>query len=191
MVGFGPRRAVLAAALACSSMLFASQASADTGTRVAPAQAAGSTRLITPRGIGRVRIGMTLSQARRASHRRITGGTRDINPGCSYARVPSMKLSLMMINHRISRIETRSSGLHTIGGISVGDDDSSVFDFFGGDRVKKYPHVYVPGGRYLRLDWGRGRYAKKGLLYVTDADGTITEIYSGRRATLGYVEGCV
>ena len=89
------------------------QASADTGTRVAPAQAAGSTRLITPRGIGRVRIGMTLSQARRASHRRITGGTRDINPGCSYARVPSMKLSLMMINHRISRIETRSSRLHT------------------------------------------------------------------------------
>ena len=102
-----------------------------------------------------------------------------------------MKLGLMMINHRISRIETRSSHLHTIGGIRVGDDDSSVFDFFGGDRVKKYPHVYVPGGRYLRLDWNRGRYAGKGLLYVTDAEGTISEIYSGRRATLGYVEGCV
>src|SRR5215210_5816047 len=113
------------------------------------ATAAAPRLILTPRVVGRLRIGMTLPAARRASVRRIRLSGRELTPGCRYASVPSLRVALMLLDGRIARIEIgRSSPVRVRGGLRRGDTERDVRAVFG-PKVVETQHTYVLGGSYL------------------------------------------
>lgn len=145
--------------------------------------------VLTPVGVGHTRVGMTLAQARRASGRTIVDGA-DITGGCRYANVPSLRVSLMLLHGRIARIDVdRGSPVRALGGIHRGDTEADVRAAFGA-KVVETRHAYVRDGSYLTAGWHTGRYAGRGIRFETNAKGTVTDIYAGRRDPIRYVEGC-
>lgn len=153
------------------------------------AAAGGRGPVLTPVGVGHTRVGMTLAQARRASGRTIVDGA-DITDGCRYANVPSLRVSLMLLHGRIARIDVdRGSRVQALGGIHRGDTEADVRAAFG-TKVVETRHAYVRDGSYLTVGWHTGRYAGRGIRFETNAKGTVTDIYAGRRDPIRYVEGC-
>jgi hypothetical protein len=157
----------------------------------ASVHAAASTDLtLTPRGLGPLRVGMTVEQARRASGRRITLDGAEFATGCGYAAVRSLRVYLMLLSGRIARIDVaRGSPVHTLGGIRRGDTEADVRAAFG-PKVVETQHAYVPGGSYLTVGWRTGPYARRGIRFETNEKGTVTDIYAGRHDPIRYIEGC-
>jgi len=158
----------------------------------ASGRAAASTDLtLTPLGIGPLRVGMTVEQARRASGRRIVlDGAEFGTGGCRYAAVRSLRVYLMLLSGRIARIDVaRGSPVHALGGIRRGDTEADVRAAFG-PKVVETQHAYVPGGSYLTVGWRTGAYARRGIRFETNEKGTVTDIYAGRHDPIRYIEGC-
>jgi hypothetical protein len=157
----------------------------------APGHAVASTDLtLTPLGIGHLRVGMTVEQARRASGRRIVVDAAEFTTGCRYAAVRSLRVYLMLLHGRIARIDVaRGSPVHALGGIRRGDTEADVRAAFG-PKVVETQHAYVPAGSYLTVGWRTGPYAKRGIRFETNEKGTVTDIYAGRHDPIRYIEGC-
>jgi hypothetical protein len=157
----------------------------------APGHAVASTDLtLTPLGIGHLRVGMTVEQARRASGRRIVVDAAEFTTGCRYAAVRSLRVYLMLLHGRIARIDVaRGSPVHALGGIRRGDTEADVRAAFGA-KVVETQHAYVPAGSYLTVGWRTGPYAKRGIRFETNEKGTVTDIYAGRHDPIRYIEGC-
>jgi hypothetical protein len=157
----------------------------------APGHAVASTDLtLTPLGIGHLRVGMTVEQARRASGRRIVVDAAEFTTGCRYAAVRSLRVYLMLLHGRIARIDVaRGSPVHALGGIRRGDTEADVRAAFG-PKVVETQHAYVPAGSYLTVGWRTGPYAKRGIRFETNERGTVTDIYAGRHDPIRYIEGC-
>jgi hypothetical protein len=167
----------------------AALAGAVAGAGAASGQTAASGPVLTPLGVGHLKVGMTLPEARRASGRRIVE-EGEVFSGCRYASVPSLRVSLMVLNDRIARVDVeRGSRVHALGGIRRGDTEAAVRAFFG-PKVVETPHAYVHGGSYLTVGWRSGRYAGRGIRFETDERGTVTRIYAGRHDPIRYIEGC-
>ena len=182
------RFAATSSALLSAAAVALTAAVAPAGGAAGPA-AAGSGLVLTPLGIGHLRVGMTVAQARNASGRRIVEDT-EFAPGCHYAAVRSLRVSLMLLHGRIARIDIdRGSHVHALGGIRRGDTEADVRAFFGA-KVVETAHAYVPGGSYLTVGWRTGRYAKRGIRFETNERGTVTTIYAGRHDPIRYIEGC-
>jgi len=146
--------------------------------------------VLTPLGVGHVRVGMTPAQAQRASGRNIVLDGAEISTGCRYATVPSLRVYLMLLHGRIARIDVaRGSPVHALGGIRRGDTEADVRAAFG-PKVVETQHAYVPDGSYLTVGWRTGPYAHRGIRFETNEKGTVTDIYAGRRDPIRYVEGC-
>jgi hypothetical protein len=156
----------------------------------APADGAESGPVLTPSGIGHLRIGMALAEARQSSGRRIILSGDAFNPVCRYASVPSLRVFLMLLHGRIARIDiTRNSPVHALGGIRRGDTEADVRAFFG-QKVTETQHTYEPGGSYLTVGWRSGKYRGRGIRFETNENGIVTNIYAGRHDPIRYVEGC-
>jgi hypothetical protein len=170
--------------LACAISLGAVAGPAAGDARATP------TLTLTPRGIGHLHVGMTLRDARRASGRRIRLSGAEITPGCRYASVPRLRVSLMLLGGRIARIEiNRNSPVRMLGGIRRGDTEDDVRAAFG-PRVVATPHAYVVG-HYLTIGWRTGPYTNRGIRFETNEAGTITAAYAGRRDAIRFIEGCL
>jgi hypothetical protein len=175
----------LKAVVTSSAVAAALTAAAAPAGHAAPA----SGPVLTPLGVGHLRVGMTLAQARAASGRRIVDSP-EITTGCRYASVPSLRVALMLLHGRIARIDVgRGSPVHALGGIRRGDTEADVRAFFG-PKVVETQHAYVPAGSYLTVGWRSGRYAKRGIRFETNENGTVTSIYAGRHDPIRYIEGC-
>jgi hypothetical protein len=157
----------------------------------APGAAVPSSGLVlTPLGIGHLRVGMTPAQAQRASGRRITVDAAEITTGCRYAAVRSLRVYLMVLHGRIARIDVaRGSPVDALGAIRRGDTEADVRAAFG-PKVVETQHAYVPGGSYLTVGWRTGSYARRGIRFETNEKGTVTDIYAGRHDPIRYIEGC-
>jgi hypothetical protein len=174
-----------AATVAVVLYLAAAAAAAGAPTR----QAAAPGPVLTPLGVGHLKVGMTLAEARRVSGRRIVP-EGEVFSACRYAHVPSLRVSLMLLHDRIARVDVgRGSPVHALGGIRRGDTEADVRAFFG-PKVVETPHAYVHGGSYLTVGWRSGRYAKRGIRFETNEKGTVTRIYAGRHDPIRYIEGC-
>jgi hypothetical protein len=178
------RSAATLAVVLCLAVAGAGAAAGTAGRQVA---AAGP--VLTPLGVGHLKVGMTLVEARRASGRRIVE-EGEVLSGCRYAHVRSLGVSLMLLHDRVARVDVeRGSPVHALGGIRRGDTEARVRAFFG-PKVVETPHVYVHGGSYLTVGWRSGRYAGRGIRFETNEQGTVTSIYAGRHDPIRYVEGC-
>ncbi len=158
------------------------------GVAAAPADAAGLT--LTPNGLGKLKLGMSPQQARVAlGRRRMTALETAFLPSCGYTSVPSLRIAIMFLDYRVSRIDVlKDSPVHAMGGIRRGDTEADVRRIYG-PKVTETPHVYVVGS-YLTVGWRTGHYANRGFRFETDENGTVTSFYAGRHDAIRFIEGC-
>lgn len=137
---------------------------------------------ITTAGLGPIKIGMTERQVERAAKRRITRQVGGSGPGCTTARVGN-KLYALFTGRLLARIYVGNRRYMTRSGIRVGDSERKVYKTYPGEIVTS-PHKYVQGGHYLKILDGNRK-----VVFETDGR-EVTEISTGRKPEIDYVEGC-
>ena len=92
--------------------------------------------VVRENGAGRVRIGMNVTELNAALHQKFVLPAAKDDQGCFYiepAKQP--KLSFMMLEGRLARINVKEPGVFTSTGIQVGDSEKNALKAFGG-RLK-------------------------------------------------------
>lgn len=136
-------------------------------------------------GIGPIKVGMTVGQARDAAGVTITAPDDELDNGCGYSMVPSLRgVSFMVIDGVIRRVDV-DSGTSTEAGARVGMTPAQVRKIYG-SRLTSEPHEYQSdsGGEYLKVR--SGGYE---LLFETDGQ-KVTTMRSGFADAVDLVEGC-
>jgi len=155
---------------------------------VASATPVSSTSRITQNGLGSIRLGMTVDQAQRRTGQRIQNNL--FTPGddaCGIAQLSPQSLGVTMqtTNSRIWVINVSGPGISTRSGISVGDTIVALRRAYG-SKLRSGPNKYTPGIRDYWVTFPNNRKIK----FYTSAKRTITQISSGRKPEVDFVEGC-
>jgi len=162
-------------------------APASTTPTTRPVLSASST--LTLRGLGPVRIGMTMAEASDAA------GTPLVQKGvpgesCAYG-IPEggpEGVSFMFLSGRLARVDVNGGGIKTLSGAEVGDSEADVQALYAG-RLQVSPHKYVRAGSYLTLVPADAADADLRLIFETDGS-KVTRFRAGSQPGVSYVEGC-
>jgi hypothetical protein len=139
---------------------------------------------VTDRGIGPVRVGMTVAQAEASLG--MTLQRRSLPADCAYVW-PDGRLSgvsFMVIRDSIARIDVDSGEVATEAGARVGDSQERVLQLYG-NRLAVSPHKYVTGN-YLTHTPSDTSYR---ILFETDGQ-HVTRYRAGRMPEVEWVERC-
>ncbi len=138
---------------------------------------------LSPRGLGPIKIGMTMSDIGRVTGRLPIKSFGDYS-ACQIWMLPGAPgLSLMRSYGRLVRVEVFRRGWRTARGVRIGDSARKVFRRYGAIHTK--PHPYTTG-KYLIV----GRPGRR-MIFETDGAGKVTSFRGGRAPHIGYIEGCV
>jgi hypothetical protein len=163
----------------------APEANAPSATPAGATPAPDST--VTERGLGPLRAGMTLAEARRALGDALVVPKGTDTTGCAYVRwLGAPRATRVMIDEgRIARIEIDSTNVATAAGARVGDSEERIQQLYPG-RVKVTPHKYVEG-HYLTVNAADD--SSFAIVFETEK-GQVTRYRAGRKPAVGFVEGC-
>ena len=182
----------LLAAVACGGSAERAQREDSTGAqRNPPGATSAATRradsVVTERGLGPLRAGMTIAEARTALGGALVVPAEYDSTGCDYAswRGGPRGVRVMIDQGRIARVEVDSVNVATAAGARVGDSEERIQSLYGG-RVTVTPHKYEDG-RYLTVS-GVGD-SSVAIVFET-SKGRVTRYRAGRRPAVEYVEGC-
>lgn len=146
--------------------------------------------VVSVHGIGPIRAGMTLDEARAAAGRPLEplGMTEDPD-ACHYARLGGAPagVSFMIEHGRVARVEVDSAGVRTAAGAGVGDTEQRVEQLYDG-RVAVTPHKYT-SGHYLTVSPSAPADSVYRIVFETDGR-VVTQYRAGIRPAVEYVEGC-
>ena len=139
-------------------------------------------------GIGRLRAGMSVSEAR-AILPRFTVPEGAEGSGCSYAATGGLPAGVMvMVNDgRIGRIDVQSGKLATAAGARIGDSEDRIATLYG-QRMRVSPHKYT-SGHYLTVQPSAARDSAFRTVFETDGK-RVLRYRVGVRPPVEYVEGC-
>ena len=168
--------------------------SATSGTAAPPAESipaapasAAAEWVVTPSGIGGIRVGLTVDELRR-----VAGDfpTPPAGAECTYVRPADVPrgVSVMLANGRVVRIDVDSAGVRSDAGVAVGDSGVTVNQAYAG-RIMVTPHKYVAGGRYLTVRAVSPADSTLRIVFESEA-GRITRFRSGRAPEVELVERC-
>ena len=165
------------------AILVAAAANCSTETRAPGTNA----WVVTPDGIGAIRVGMTVEEMR--------GAVGDI-PGanltadCSYVRPSGTPpgVSVMLAGGRVARVDIDSAGVTSDAGVAVGDSAAKVAGAYGA-RVTATPHKYVPGAEYLTVRSASPADSSRRMVFETE-NGRVTRFRAGRVPEVEWVERC-
>jgi hypothetical protein len=201
-------------ALATAALLISACSGGDTGAAgvagndmaAAPAaadlvKAAQDAQILSPKGWGPLRIGMTKDQVRAAlgpdADPNAVGGP-DPEQCDEYRpeRAPD-GMRVMIEGGRLTRISlSRGAALRTTHGVSIGDTGEKA-RAAGGTAAIVEPHKYAPPPAEYITIWDGPRRAgyvdnpdTRGFRFETDPDGRVTQIHAGG-PSIQYVEGCL
>ena len=138
---------------------------------------------VTARGLGPVRVGMTVAEASAALGMPLTGA--DAAGECIYVR-PSRELAgvmFMVVNGAIARVDVSAGDVATEEGVRVGDSSESVRELYAG-RVTASPHKYTDG-EYLTI----APDAQHRIVFEVERQ-QVTRYRGGRLPEVEWVEGC-
>lgn len=140
--------------------------------------------MITADGVGPIRVGMTVEEARQALAGKLAGAPASQEESCYYVRPDGepQGVLFMVTDDRIARVDVREGAIATAEGARVGDSEERIQSLYPG-RVTVTPHKYVEG-HYLTVADGDHR-----LLFETEA-GKVTAYRAGRLPEVEWVEGC-
>jgi hypothetical protein len=153
----------------------------------APAATPASDSSVTENGLGPLRVGMTLAEARTALGGALLVPRGADTAGCDYVtwRGGPRGVKVMIGDGRIARVDVESVTVPTAAGARVGDTEDRIRSLYPG-RVAVSPHKYEEG-HYLTVNTaGDSSFA---MVFET-ANGRVTRYRAGRRPAVEYVEGC-
>jgi hypothetical protein len=144
--------------------------------------------VVTEYGIGRIRAGMTVKEARAA----VPGfepavGAESV--GCDYASVPGLPrgVSIMVEDGVVGRVDVLEGTVSTSAGARIGDTEATIKKLYKG-LVTVSPHKYTDG-HYLTVV--PKSHADSAFRIVFETDGArVLQYRAGRRPQVEYVEGC-
>jgi hypothetical protein len=154
----------------------------------APAEPSAPLVFVTDFGVGDLRAGMTLDEARRVMPElRLIAGTD--SSSCSYLEWPSAPPGVLVMfdGGRLARFDIDSAGVRTEAGAQVGDAASRVDSLYAG-RLTKQPHKYTEG-EYFVVAPMRAADSLYRLVFEVEG-GRVTRFRVGTRPQVEYVEGC-
>ncbi|HEX2210676.1 MAG TPA: hypothetical protein VHG93_23545 [Longimicrobium sp.] len=145
-------------------------------------------------GIGPLRVGMTVEEARAALGGDFAApgpdvGMPDDPEACQYARSGRFPagVRVMLEGLRIARVEVDSGAIATAAGARIGDTEARINDLYPG-RVTVWPHKYTDG-HYLYVRPAEPSDTTR--LIVFETDGRVVQRFrGGRKPQVEYVEGC-
>jgi hypothetical protein len=143
---------------------------------------------VTQNGLGSIRLGMTVDQAQRRTGQRIDNNL--FTPGddsCGIAQLfpRSLGVNMQTTNLRIWVINVSEPGIATRSRIEVGDTVADLRRAYG-SRLRSEPNKYTPKARDYWVTFPRNRKLK----FFTTPKRVITQISSGRKPEVDFVEGC-
>jgi hypothetical protein len=143
---------------------------------------------ITQNGLGSIRLGMTVDQAQRRTGQRIENNL--FTPGdtsCGIAQLfpKSLGVNMQTTNLHIWVINVSDPAIATRSRIHVGDSVSDLRRAYGA-RLRSGPNKYIPKARDYWVTFPRNRKLK----FFTSARRVVTQISSGRKPEVDFVEGC-
>jgi hypothetical protein len=140
-------------------------------------------------GIGSVEVGMTVSEAEKASGRsflRERSGRNDSS--CSYVNISGLSgVSLMLINGKIARVDVSNPRILTLRGAKIGDSEDRIKRLYPG-QIKTTPHPYRKD-HYLTF-YPKDRQDRDYRLIFETSRGKVDVFRGGRVPEVGYIEGC-
>lgn len=143
--------------------------------------------VLTPDGLGPIRIGMTQRQVRAAIHAGFqVDGAGD--EACEEVGIVGVKgVYLMFQKNRLTSIALgEGSRLATDKGLHVGSTEQAVRAAYRWDlRIK--PHAYNAPPAYYLTAWDKARH--RGVKYSTDSNRVVESIAAGDES-IQYIEGC-
>ena len=165
------------------AMLITLAASCTTETR----RPASTAWVVTPDGIGAIRVGMTADELRAA-----VGDIPGANPTaeCSYVRPSGAPagVSVMLARGQVARVDVDSAGVRSDAGVAVGDSASKVADAYAA-RMTATPHKYVAGAQYLTVRSASPTDSLRRMVFETE-NGRVTRFRTGRVPEVEWVERC-
>ena len=144
---------------------------------------------VSERGVGPVKIGMTLSDARAATGEKISAPPSADTAVCGFARWSDgpAGLRLMTAKGRIVRVDVDSGNTTTAAGARIGDSEARINALYAG-RVVTTRSKYAAGHD---LTVKRSAAADSDYRFIFETDGRrVTRYRAGRMPEVAYVEGC-
>jgi hypothetical protein len=136
---------------------------------------------LAPAGLGDVRVGMSVGAVED-----LLGGEADFAVGggqCGYLRSPDARVSVMVNEGTVARVDVTGRGFASERGIEVGYPIGAVREAYG-VGLDERPSPYQPDDPELYVDTPDGR-----MLFGTD-DGEVSRIHAGRVREVDFPEGC-
>lgn len=142
---------------------------------------------VTEFGIGPVRAGMTVAEARAALDGALTETSSA--PSCGYATSSSAPkgVNFMIVDGKIARVDVRGGTVVTAAGAKIGDTEQRVRALYPG-RIAVTPHKYTDG-HYLTVTPSNPADSAYRIVFETDSS-RVTVYRSGLRPPVEWVEGC-
>ena len=140
--------------------------------------------VLTPDGMGRLKIGMRRAEAARY----LIAADEDASEACEIYQVAQDPDSwAMFLDGKLSRISLEGgSRARTEAGFGLGAKEADIIAAYG-DAVEIEPHAYDgPEAHYLTL-WTKAK--TRGLRFETDAEGIVRVIHGGDES-IQLVESC-
>ncbi|MEO5618724.1 MAG: DUF3221 domain-containing protein [Candidatus Eisenbacteria bacterium] len=147
-----------------------------------------STVTVNPKGVGPIRVGMTVTEAERALGLALPLLGPKMEP-CSYVSSKDRPgVAFMIIEGRVARVDIHQHSIvRTAEGAGIGDTEARIHSLYQG-RVEVQPHKYVDG-RYLIVR--PAVLADSGYRVIFETDGRqVTRYRSGRLPEVRWIEGC-
>jgi hypothetical protein len=144
---------------------------------------------VSEHGVGPVKIGMTLAEARAATAGSLSAPRAADTAACGFAKwtTASGSMRMMTAKGRIVRVDVDSAGTATAAGARIGDTEARIATLYPG-RVETTPHKYT-SGHYLTIKPATAADSAYRIVFETDGR-KVTRYRAGRRPEVGYVEGC-
>ena len=144
---------------------------------------------VTERGIGNLRAGMTVAEARTAVPAFTVAASRDTT-ACTYAKTNGLPPGVMVMveGGKVVRVEVRRGATATSTGARIGDSEDRVKTLYPG-QVSVSPHKYTTGGHYLTVVPPSSADAAYRIIFETDGK-RVVKYRAGLKPQVEYVEGC-
>lgn len=141
------------------------------------------------RGLGPVRVGMTVAEAAGALGRPLEPVTAPTDECTFYAPASGFDgLSFLVADGAVARVDVTDGPTATAEGMAIGQSEADAQRRYG-DRLRESPHDFALGGHYLTLvptDPGDA-----GFRLVAETDGVkVTSMRAGRLPEVELTEGC-
>jgi hypothetical protein len=146
---------------------------------------------VSIRGIAPILVGMTVSEAMRASGQKlINQGESGGGPSCRYYKIKELKgVAFMVTNGRIARVDVNdNSKITTLSGAKIGDSESKIKSLYP-NQIKVEAHEYDPKGHYLIFVPKDSQDKNYRIIFETDGKKVI-RWRSGKLPEVQFIEGC-